>query len=314
MSRRPVLAAWRPPLAARSLALLIALLAQLAAWCPARSLAEQHAVIVSIDGLRPDVALRADMPALRALMARGSFTMYATATDTAVTLPSHVSMLTGVSPDKHGILYNRNPRPGDRPAPAWPTIFALARRAGLRTAMAVGKSKLSVLASDGGLDLSSVPRRGETAADSAVAEVAARWLEARRPHLLFVHLPELDGVGHDAGWGSPAQVQAASRADRALGRVLAALDAAGLADSTLVLVTADHGGAGTSHGGRDARSRLIPWVAAGPGVPGDYDLTRDPQLQVRTVDVFATACAWLGIAPEKPVDGRAVIEVPAASP
>jgi phosphopentomutase len=179
--------------------------------------------------------------------------------------------------------------------------------------MAAGKSKLSVLAGDGGLDLSSWPRRGETATDSAVAEVATGWIEARRPHLLFVHLPELDGVGHETGWGSPAQVQAAARADRALERVLAALDGAGLADSTLVLVTADHGGAGASHGGRDARSRLIPWVAAGPGVAGGYDLTRDAALQVRTEDTFATACAWLGIAPEKPADGRAVIRVIADS-
>ena len=39
----------------------------------------------------------------RALMHRGSFTMWAQTTAVSVTLPSHVSMLTGVPPSMHGI-------------------------------------------------------------------------------------------------------------------------------------------------------------------------------------------------------------------
>ncbi|MCS7033377.1 MAG: alkaline phosphatase family protein, partial [Phycisphaerae bacterium] len=33
----------------------------------------RHVIIISIDGLRPDVLLRADTPNLRALLRRGSF-------------------------------------------------------------------------------------------------------------------------------------------------------------------------------------------------------------------------------------------------
>ena len=102
-----------------SAALLCALLAT-----PA--LASRHVVVVSLDGLRPDVGLRANMPALRALMNRGSFTMYATTTDVAITLPSHTSMLTGVPPEQHGITYNADPRPADKPVPDWPTLFETA--------------------------------------------------------------------------------------------------------------------------------------------------------------------------------------------
>ena len=100
--------------------LLVALFLLAISWTVPAA-ASRRIVIVSIDGLRPDVALRANMPALRSLMARGSFTMFAVTTDVAVTLPSHMSMLTGMPPDKHKILYNDDPgrtirssRPGPR--------------------------------------------------------------------------------------------------------------------------------------------------------------------------------------------------------
>ncbi|MBI5168404.1 MAG: alkaline phosphatase family protein [Candidatus Eisenbacteria bacterium] len=280
-----------------------------AALCAAPALASRHVIVVSLDGLRPDVALRANMPAFRALMRRGAFTMYATTTDVAITLPSHTSMLTGVPPEQHGITYNADPRPVDRPAPEWPTLFEVAHQAGLSTAMAVGKSKFSVLCPAGALDTSFVPVRGSVYSDSAVAATAARWIATRRPQVLFVHLPGLDAIGHAKGWGSEEQVAGAEAVDRAFAAVLRAVAHAGLTDSTLVIVSADHGGAGKTHGGLDARSRLIPWIAAGPGVKHDFDLALLPATQVRTEDTFATAAAWMGITLEKPVVGRSVDEV-----
>jgi hypothetical protein len=271
--------------------------------------AARSVVIVSIDGLRPDVALRADMPALRSLMRRGSFTMFCATTDVAVTLPSHVSMLTGVRPARHGILYNDDPGPMDRSAPAWPTLFQIAHRAGLTTALSAGKSKFSVLDSPGALDSSFVPPRGHTASDSVVAAVAARWIAKAQPRVMFVHLAGTDITGHASGWGSPEQLAAATTADRALGRILSALAKTKSGDSTLVIVSADHGGAGKSHGGLDARSHFIPWIASGQGVRPNYDLTRDASLQVHTEDTFATACAWLGLPIERGLDGRAVTEI-----
>jgi arylsulfatase A-like enzyme len=296
----------------RSLAFVGVLLSLPMCTFPPKCAAARCVVIVSIDGLRPDVALRADMPALRSLMARGSFTMFAATTDVAVTLPSHASMLTGVSPAKHGILFNGDPGPGDPKEPAWPTLFQIAHRAGLTTAMSAGKSKFSVFASPGALGQEFAPARGNTASDSVVAATASRWITTDQPRVLFVHFAGPDLVGHASGWGSPEQVAAAATADRALGRVLAALAGAIPSDSTLIIVSADHGGAGKTHGGPDARSHYIPWIAAGPGVRRDFDLTREPALQVRTEDTFATACAWLGLRIEKPVDGRAVTAIFAA--
>ncbi len=66
----------------------------------------EHVIIVSIDGLRPDMMLRNNTPVMRSLMRGGSYTMWARTTEVSITLPSHVSMLTGVVPERHAIWWN----------------------------------------------------------------------------------------------------------------------------------------------------------------------------------------------------------------
>jgi arylsulfatase A-like enzyme len=263
-------------------------------------------LVISVDGLRPDVLLRADMPALRGLMARGSFTMWARTIPAAITLPSHTSMLTGVSEERHGIDWNGDVGPERFHYPTVPTLFDVAHAAGLSTAMAVGKSKFVALARPGSLDRACIPPAGGTYADSVVADTVVRWIRELRPRVLFVHLPSGDFTGHDHGWGSEQQVAAAAGADRCVARVLAAYRAAHLLDSTIVIVSADHGGANHTHGADDPRSRTIPWIVAGPGVRADFDLSSTGAPDVRTEDTFATACWVLGLALPDSLDGRPV--------
>src|SRR4051812_34830001 len=58
----------------------------------------EHVVIVSVDGLRPDMMLRTNTPVMKSMMRNGCYTMWARTTEVSITLPSHVSMLTGVVP------------------------------------------------------------------------------------------------------------------------------------------------------------------------------------------------------------------------
>lgn len=265
-------------------------------------------LLVSIDGLRPDLLLRADTPALHALFESGTFTFWARTTAVAVTVPSHVSMLTGLPPSKHRIEWNMD-LPLKKPVyPIAPTVFELAKSEGYSTAIAVGKLKLTVLEKPGTLDWAFVPKE-QVIDDKTVAEAATKMIRDHAPQVFFVHLPEVDGAGHSYGWGSPEQMAAIAGADRALAAILEAMRQKGVLDSTLVIVSADHGGAGKTHGADDARSRHIPWIASGHGVRRNFDLTTDASLEVRTEDTFATACWVLGIEPPLAVEGRPVKEI-----
>nr|MBA3405068.1 hypothetical protein [Gemmatimonadaceae bacterium] len=73
---------------------------------------------------------------------------------------------------------------------------------------------------------------------------------------------------------------------------------------TLVILTADHGGAGRMHGAEDPRSRHVPWIVAGPGVRKDFDLTLDRDLVVDAYDTFPVVTTMLGIPVVKKVNGK----------
>ena len=272
---------------------------------PATQPAVPHVLIVSIDGLRPDCALRADMPHLRALMIRGSFSFWANTTDVAITLPSHMSMLTGVPPEKHRVTWNTDEPHPQQPWPAVPTLFEIAKQAGHTTAVVAGKSKFNIFQKPGVLNWDSVKEQS----DDEVASAAADIIRQHQPEVMFVHFPDCDRSGHKDGWGTPQQIATIGKADVALGRVLDAIHDVGLTDSTLVILSADHGGAGLSHGAGDPRSRHIPWIAAGPNVRHDYDLTHNPRLVIHTEDTFATACDALHIPIPSYADGKPVKDI-----
>ena len=299
------------------LRLVVFFLMATAAWAqtntvipkPARPFrAVEHVLIICIDGLRPDRALLADMPTLRGMLREGAYTFWARTTAVSITLPSVTSMLTGVIPQKHGIQWNEDLPINPPVYPKVPTVMEMAGRAGYTTGMVAGKSKFSVLNKPGTIRHVALPEGINTSEDDAtVAAETVKLIEAHQPGLLFVHFPEVDAAGHAKGWGSPEQLETIAHLDTQLAKVLAALDRSGLRQSTAIILTADHGGAGKTHGADDPRSRHIPWVITGPGVRPGYDLTQVPELIVNTEDTCATACYLLGLSQLPYFDGKPVL-------
>ncbi|MBI4867193.1 MAG: alkaline phosphatase family protein [Candidatus Wallbacteria bacterium] len=277
---------------------LAALLAFASAASPA--LAEglfRHVVIVSVDGLRPDAITAARTPVLAGLIRRGSSTLKARTTLPSVTLVSHASMLTGVRPDVHGITWNTEDQKGPLKAR---TIFQLAARAGLSTAVIAGKKRLKQLIPDTRVTPFFQP--GWTAAP--VVKAASKLFAEKPPALTLVHLTDPDNNGHKDGWMTPFYFKGVASADRALGQLLTGLDAAGIRQETLLIVTADHGGKGKSHGPNTPECVLIPWIAHGPGVRPGYVLKKP----VSTCDTAATALWALGVPVPSAIAGKPMTE------
>ena len=268
--------------------------------------AVEHVVIISIDGLRPDCALRAKMPTLRAMMDVGTFTFWAKTTAIAITLPSHASMVTGVIPNKHNILWNSELPFREPVYPRVPTVMEMATKAGYVTAMIAGKMKFTALNKPGTITHVHLPENDVGLKNEEVSAEAAKIITSYRPALVFIHFPDVDSVGHNEGWGSGKQIAQIEETDEHLAKVFAALDEAKIRDSTIVILTADHGGAGRTHGADDPRSRHIPWIVSGPGVHRNLDLATIADLEVRTEDTCATACWLLGLPQLENFDGHPV--------
>ena len=141
-------------------------------------------------------------------------------------------------------------------------------------------------------------------------DIAIAFVKRRKPALTFVHCDHVDGAGHKFGHGTSEYYQAVAKADALVGRMLAALNDAGIADRTIVLITSDHGGVGKTHGGSTMAEIEIPWILAGPGVAEGREL-RTP---VRTYDTALTAAYILAVKPSECWIGRPVLEAFAAYP
>ena len=268
----------------------------------------QRALIISVDGLRPDVLLRADAPRIREMCRNGSFTFWGRSTAVSITLPTHVSILTGVEPQVHGIHWNAGLPLSEPVYPKVSTLFELAKKAGYSTGAVTGKSKFDVLNKPGTIDHSYWPDEAKST-DADVAKNAQEMLRSHRPEVFFVHFPGVDNVGHKTGWGTHEQLAAVAEADKCVGELIDALREIDLLDKTLIILTADHGGAGRTHGADDFRSRHVPWIAMGPGVRKDYDLTMNRDLVVECYDTFSTVCAMLNIPVAQKRTGKFVEDI-----
>ena len=275
--------------------------------------ASPRVVIVSWDGAKPSalryLLQRGRLPVLKKLLGEGCSSWNGRTIVPSSTLPSHVSMLTGVTPDVHGVTWNSD-KPEKGPL-AVETAFSLAKAHGFRTAMVVGKAKLRLLDRPGSLDADIL----ESGTPEAVAKRAEEILQRINPSLLFLHFSAPDASGHESGWGDESKGVPPSReylaalvdCDRALRNIVGALRKGSRWKDTLLILTADHGGHGFNHGSEDAQDVRIPWVAAGGLVVALGEL----KAPVRTMDTAATALGALGIATPSNWAGR---EVPCLLP
>ncbi len=260
----------------------------------------RHVVVVSIDGLRPDAIEASGAEMLLRLMREGAYSLEARTIFPSKTLPSHTSMLTGVSPEKHGVTWNED-RVEEMGRVTVPTVFDLADSAELRTAAFFGKAKFRHLFDTEPLDFwATAPRGMEILYAPRMVEDVKRFLKFRRPHLLFVHIPDPDLAGHSVGWMSLPYRVAVRRADAAV-REIWEIGRKRFGDDFVLIVTADHGGHERTHGTDMAVDMTIPWIAWGKGVvPGRIEG------RITTYDTAATTLWLLGVPRPDFWDGRPV--------
>jgi hypothetical protein len=265
----------------RGRALLAALFLALAGGASARAqeTGARHVLLVSLDGLRPEFYLDEAYaaPELRALLRAGSHARAAESVFPTVTYPSHASIVTGVRPARHGISFNvlfdptgARGRWYEEAADLRSTaLWEWARAAGRRTAGVSWPSTLGAridallperdyYVRPDALDtlravvtpglferLGVTPReeifRNVVEWDAFLTATAAAMIREDRPHLLLVHLVQLDYFQHRGGREGAEVKPALLRVDAHLGALRRALAQAGLEERTAIIVTGDHG-------------------------------------------------------------------------
>ena len=161
----------------------------------------EHVIVISIDGLRADAIERAGAHTLQRLMQEGAYSLQAKTILPSITLPSHTSMITGATPEMHGVLWN-DERLDEMGTIETPTMFGVARQAGYHTAAFFSKPKFQHLMVPGTLDYGQAPEGNGRWYVGHTVESVERYLKEASPNLTFVHIGEPDYAGHTIGWGS----------------------------------------------------------------------------------------------------------------
>lgn len=219
-------------------------------------------LLVSLDGVHPDDLARGDTPHLQRLAATGVQAEGMIPSYPTLTFPNHYTLVTGLRPDRHGIVHNTMVDPelgrfslGSREAvgdgrwwsdgePLWVTV----ENAGLPTATLFWPG-------------SEAPVRGVRPArwtpfDAGLpkAERVDRvlsWLSEpadTRPRLATLYFEHPDSAAHAHGPGSP-ELRAALRAvDTQIGRLVEGIEQRGLAGSVDLVIVSDHGMAAVPEG------------------------------------------------------------------
>lgn len=237
-----------------------------------------HVVIISLDGF-PGWALddpRLPVPTIRRLAARGAIARGMRPVNPSVTWPNHTSMVTGVTPSKHGVLFNgvliREPGVPPRVEP-WrdkkdmvrvPTLYDVAHQRGLTTAqvdwvaiqnaptvtwefrerpepqgqIAREMVKAGLISDE---DLETFAMQNILWRDHVWTMAAAHILRSHRPNLLLFHLLNLDSTHHRYGPRTPAGMTAMAHLDSQVATIVQTLQETGLAPRTTVFVLSDHG-------------------------------------------------------------------------
>lgn len=256
----------------------------------------KHVVLVGFDGLSAHAVKsdKAKMPVFKKLMEQGASTLENRSVLPSSSAVNWASMFMGAGPELHGYTEWGSAKP-DLPSRVltdngmFPDIYYLLRKAR-------PEAELGFIYEWGGMrnliDTLSVSYLKPLAlsaenTEQAVADVTT-YIKEKKPVFCSVIFGEPDGVGHGIGWETPEYFAMLSHLDQALGKIVQAVDDAGMMDETVFILAADHGGIHTGHGGKTMEEMQTAIVFSGKGVKAGYRIPESTMV----FDIAGTV-AWL---------------------
>jgi predicted AlkP superfamily pyrophosphatase or phosphodiesterase len=211
-------------------------------------------LLISLDGFRWDYLQRPAAVHLRALAARGVQAERLVPAFPSKTFPNHITLVTGLYPEYHGIAANvmRDPllgrfATGNDPAvrdARWFTgdpIWTTAEKQGLRAAAYFWPGSEAPI---GGVRPRWFYPFDVTTSRAARVTRVLDWLampDSAAPHLIAVYFSDVDTDGHNFGPNSPQTDAAIARVDSVIGAIVDGIAQLGATDRVNIVVVSDHG-------------------------------------------------------------------------
>lgn len=221
---------------------------------------DNYVILISFDGFRWDYPERDITPNMQAMRERGVSAVGLKPVFPTKTFPNHISIVTGLYPENHGIILNNfiNPFTGDG--------YSLGNRVAVRSSKWYDGEFIWETAQKQGVKCasyfwpgSSIKEEGRHPQYYEVydhgrpfpqrVEGVLEWLQLpmeERPRFITLYFHESDSKGHDHGPESAEVNTAIALQDSMLGLLVNGLDNIQLLDKTNIIITSDHGMIATS--------------------------------------------------------------------
>ena len=214
-----------------------------------------YLVLISIDGFRWDYMDRYPTPNMDRIAARGTKAERLLPVFPTLTFPNHYSIATGLYPDHHGLVANEFPDPE---RDKW---YSLKKRETVEDRWFYAGEPIWVTAETQGMVAAAyffvgteAPVQGvypthwrsfdkDITGEDRVDQVLA-WFgepEQSRSHIYTLYFEDVDDNSHWRGPESEENIEAISRVDGYLGRLLDGLEKLPYADQVNIILLSDHG-------------------------------------------------------------------------
>lgn len=258
----------------------------------------KHVVLIGFDGLSSYCLNNgADMPNFRKMMAEGAVTLENRSVLPSSSAVNWASMFMGAGPELHGYTEWGSSKP-DLPSRVltengiFPDIYGILNKAYPEAELGYvyewdGMRNLVDTLS---IDYLKPAKLSETDTKQAIGDVVG-YIKEKKPMFCSVIFGEPDGAGHSKGWESPEYFSMVSHLDKALGEIVKTVDEAGMTEETIFILSADHGGIDTGHGGKTMKEMQTPIVFCGKGVKKGYKIEESTMVY----DIAGTVAYIFGV-------------------
>ncbi len=229
----------------------------------------KHVVVVGVDGAGAFFK-EADTPNLDRIFADGAVTYEAITATPSISAQSWGSLFHGVTPEFHGLNNTITEFQSYSIDSPYPSFFRVVREQMPEASLAsfCHWNNINVGIIEEGIGV----HKDHASGDLKVIKMARDYVKQEvkngngAPTLMFIHLDEADGAGHGNGYGTPAHLKKINQQDGWIKQLYDTYAELGLLEDTLFIVTTDHGGLGTSHGGDSDVEMKIMFAAVGKTV------------------------------------------------
>jgi predicted AlkP superfamily pyrophosphatase or phosphodiesterase len=237
-------------------------------------------VMIALDGISVNGFQQAKTPHLDALLAEGALSLTTRVVMPSITLPNWTSILTGSSPEQHGVVDNSwelnkfTLPPTERDADGYyPSVFTVLKNKvpNVKTAFYYNWVNLFYPHNPKYFD------EVEFLEDDGYIpnyDKAFDFIVKNRnyPTIVYLYSVHTDHMGHVHGWMSPEYIKSIEEADEQIGLLIEKMKKEGLYESTYFMFLSDHGGIKKGHGGFSVDEMEVPWGIVGPGIKKGYKI------------------------------------------